>query len=96
MNCSIVKYTNHAIEYMGKRTITDNEIIEVINHGEIIEHYESDKPFPSKLIFATVLDRPLHIVVAYDKKTGTCFVVTAYEPNFHKFNIDFKTRRKEI
>jgi len=70
-------------------------VVDVITNGEVIEVYDNDKPFPSKLIFAMVNNRPLHIVLAFDDNNGTCFIVTAYEPNLFKFDIDFKTRRKK-
>ena len=96
MNCSVIKYTNHAIEFIGKRAISESDVVGVISLGEVIEWYDNDKPFPSRLIFAMLNERPLHIVLAYYEVTGTCFVVTAYEPNLFKFDIDFKTRRKKI
>lgn len=95
VNCTNLKYTNHAIEFIGKRAITESEVVKVIEEGEVIESYETDKPFPSKLIFAMINERPIHIVLAYDDESQTCFIVTAYEPNLFKFDIDFKTRRKK-
>jgi hypothetical protein len=85
VNCSTIKYTNHAIEYIGKRAISESEVVGVIKSGEVIEWYD-DKPFPSKLIFAMINERPLHIVVGYDSETAICFVITAYEPNLLKFD----------
>jgi hypothetical protein len=70
--------------------------VRIIADGEVIEQYDNDKPFPSKLIFAMVNERPLHLVLGYDNDSGTCFMITAYEPNLFKFEIDFKTRKKKI
>jgi hypothetical protein len=95
VKCDIVKYTNHAIEFIGRRAISESEVIKVITEGEVIERYDTDKPFPSMLLFAMINGRPIHIVVGYDSETMTCFVITAYEPNLLKFDIDFKTRRKK-
>ena len=95
MNCTTIKYTNHAIEFIGKRAIAESEVAKVINDGEVIETYHTDKPFPSKLIFAMINERPIHIVLGYEAVSETCIVITAYEPNLLKFENDFKTRRKK-
>jgi len=95
VKCINLKYTNHAIEFIGRRAIEESKVVKVIEEGEVIESNETDKPFPSMLIFAMIDERPIHIVLAFDKETQTCFIVTAYEPNLFKFDIDFKTRRKK-
>lgn len=63
MECEAIKYTNHAIEFMAKRGITENEAERVILNGEIIEDYPNDKPLPSRLIFLLSDNRPVHLVV---------------------------------
>ncbi len=88
MKCSIIKYSNHAIEFMGSRGIKEQEVEQVIKNGDTITEYPDDKPFPSKLIFAMVKDRPVHIVLAYNSATSTCIIVTAYEPDLSKFESD--------
>ncbi|MBM4121748.1 MAG: DUF4258 domain-containing protein [Nitrospira sp.] len=41
------------------------EVLQVLNVGEIIETYPEDSPYPSCLILGrTVTERPLHIVCA--------------------------------
>lgn len=37
--------------------------------------------------------RPLHAVVGVDRATGTCYVITVYEPESALWEADFKTRR---
>lgn len=95
MKCTTIKYTNHAIEYMAKRGIVEEEAEKVLHEGMVIEEYVNDKPFPSRLILSFIDERPIHLVLAYDEETATCFVITAYEPNLEKFEIDFKTRKKK-
>lgn len=95
-SCEIIKYTNHAIEFMAKRGIMEEEIETCIHKGETIERYPNDKSFPSELILAYVNSRPIHIVMARDKKLKICFVVISYEPTLDKFETDYKTRKKKL
>jgi hypothetical protein len=67
----------------------------VASEGETVADYAADAPYPSCLMLGLVNGRPLHVVVALDRGTGTCIVVTAYEPDAHQWNADFKTRRLE-
>jgi hypothetical protein len=66
MKCTVIKYTNHAIEYMAKRGIVEEEAEQVIKDGEVIEEYADDKPFPSKLIISFIRKRPIHLVLSYN------------------------------
>ncbi|OFY71398.1 MAG: hypothetical protein A3G23_04390 [Bacteroidetes bacterium RIFCSPLOWO2_12_FULL_37_12] len=95
-SCLSIKYTNHAIEFMAKRGITEEEVEFSILKGETIESYPEDKPFPSKLILTFVNGRPIHIVLARDEKSKKCFVVTAYEPTLDKFELNYKTRKRRL
>ena len=84
-------------EYVGKRLIKRNispdEVIQVLLHGQIIEHYEDDYPFPSCLIFSMVGLRPLHVVCSVGN--GQLFIITAYEPDLAQWEVTFTERRKE-
>ena len=51
-------------------------------------------PFPSKLIFKLVNNRPLHAVIAMDTENKVLIIVTVYEPDSQKFESDFITRKK--
>ncbi len=95
MKCSIIKYSNHAIEFMAMRGIKEQEVNQVIRDGEVIEEYPDDQPLPSKLLFATIDKRPIHVVLGFEAVSGICIVVTTYEPDFDKFESDFKTRKKK-
>jgi hypothetical protein len=91
-----VLYSNHAkiemrIEEFGK--IKDIEVYESINSGEIIEEYDKDKPYPSYLIYGkTKLNRPLHIVCAYNSIDDLVIVITVYQPD-PKLWYDYKRRK---
>ncbi len=95
MLCNVLKYAGHAIEFMAKRAIKEQEIEHAIQNGETIETYPDDKPFPSRLIYALVNGRPIHLVLGFDESSKACYIITAYEPNIEKFELDFKTRKRK-
>jgi len=57
---------------MLERDISRSRVKEALKIGKVIETYDNDQPFPSKLIFAFVEAVPLHIVVAKDPITDEC------------------------
>ncbi|MBF8264526.1 MAG: hypothetical protein HW384_390 [Dehalococcoidia bacterium] len=80
-----VFYTSHAkhemlVEEYG--TITDSEVFEVIQEGEIIEGYPDDEPYPSILVLGkTIQGRNIHVVCAYSEVDQLAIVITVYEPD---------------
>ena len=71
MNCSTVKYSDHAVIQMFKRNIDTFDIEIVLKEGEIIKEYPDDKPFPSLLMLGCVKGRAIHLVVAVEKNNGS-------------------------
>lgn len=62
--------------------ITDQEVYEALQAGEVIEMYPDDTPYPSVSIFGTTgADRPLHAVCAYDAVEDRAVIVTVYQPD---------------
>lgn len=78
---------------MFARKISDKDVKKLVGKGEIIQSYVDDKPYPSYLIFCYLKKRPLHAVIAVNKKSKVCIVVTVYEPSSKIWKDDFKTRR---
>ena len=78
---------------MFERAIGQPEVIEVAKSGEVIAEYLDDEPFPSFLILGFVRSRPLHVVVGVEDETGSCYIITAYDPDPALWEEDFKTRR---
>ena len=95
MDCKTLKLTLHAYERILERAIKTEDIFNVVETGEIIEAYQSDKPYPSCLILGYCEGKPLHVVVAKDEGTGICFVITSYEPEPTLWRNDFRKRRSE-
>ncbi|WCL50640.1 DUF4258 domain-containing protein [Leptospira sp. GIMC2001] len=93
-----VLYSRHAkFEMMNEELgqITDSDIEETIEKGEIIEEYLTDKPYPSVLIYGlTNKNRPIHIVAAFDSDNDSTIIITVYEPESSLW-IDYKVRRKK-
>lgn len=94
MDCSSIKFSGHAISRMFQRALSKYAIRRIIREGEIIANYPDDCPCPSYLLLGYCEDEPIHIVVAQDKGSGQCFVVTAYKPDHDKWSEDFRSRRK--
>ena len=88
-----ILYKDHAILRMLERGISKNEVLEVIQKGEIIELYNDDYPYPSHLMFKMIGAKPLHVVVAYNKDEVQQIIVTVYIPDSTTFANDFKTRK---
>jgi hypothetical protein len=91
---STIVFKDHAILRMLERSITKNEVLETINHGEIIEEYKEDFPYPSCLMFKMINQKPLHIIVADNSNENQRIIVTVYIPDSTNFESDFKTRKK--
>lgn len=87
-----IEWRKHALERMLERDISRMEVKETLRHGEIIENYEIDAPFPSALFFY-INTKTIHVVASLDKETKTVFVITAYVPDTIHFHDDLKQRR---
>ena len=80
--------TQHVARRCQERAIAYTDLINAIRHGEIIEQYPNDYPYPSCLILG---DGPLHIVVGVGQ--DKLWVITAYRPSIEKWAADWKTRK---
>lgn len=93
MDCRHVDFSGHAVRRMFERAIAMDEVLAVIAAGEVIEDYPGDMPLPSVLLLAWIKERPLHAVVAQDRESGKCYVITVYPPDPDLWEPDFRTRR---
>ena len=79
----------HAIQRALKREIWKDDIEHTIIHGEIIEEYHDDNPYPSCLIYGKdTKGKILHVVCAF---SPIIRIVTLYYPDEEKW-IDYKRR----
>lgn len=86
------EYSRHAVEQSVHRHITDDEICEAIESGEVIEDYPDGKYGPSCLILGRTLSgRPIHIQCTYPERPRVK-IITVYEPKPDEW-IACRTRR---
>lgn len=87
-----IEMSSHANIQCIKRIIDSKDVLNVLQHGEIIEHYPKDYPFPSCLELGLSLSgKPLHVCCAIGN--GKLWVITAYYPTEDKWENDMKTRK---
>lgn len=87
-------YRTHAIERMYERYISKQDVRHVLEHGEVIEDYLEDIPYPSRLVLGWIEGRPLHVVAANNDDMGETIIITVYEPDSSLWESDFRRRRK--
>ena len=84
-------WRQHAIQRSIEQGITEEEAVDAILNGEIIEEYPQDKYGLSCLILGrTRTGRPLHVQCSLPP---TVWISTLYEPDPQEW-IDFQTRKR--
>lgn len=84
--------TQHSRKRFTERNIKLTDVIEGIKTGTIIEEYPDDFPFPSCLILEKTNGVPIHICASTNE--GLIYIITAYIPNYEKWEDDFRTRKE--
>lgn len=93
MHCQELVYSGHALRRMFERGIGAGDVRSVVESGEIIAEYPEETPYPASLILGFVGGTALHVVVAEDRSSSRCVVVTVYVPDPRVWDTDFKTRK---
>jgi len=89
-----VRITDHADEEAQADRLTFDEIYSSVLHGEIIEDYLTDKPYPSCLIYGqTFRGNPVHSVWAYNEQNRWTVLITVYRPDPNLW-VNWRERRK--
>ena len=89
-----VRITDHADEEAEADQLTFDEIYFSVLHGEIIEDYPTDKPYPSCLIYGqTFSGDPVHSVWAYNEQNQWSVLITVYRPDPNLW-INWRERRR--
>lgn len=87
-----IRWTTHVLERLQEREIQPRDVKSAVMSGEIIEQYPTDYPYPSCLVLgASVNGRFIHVVCGVGD--GKLFIITAYYPDFDKWESDYKTRK---
>lgn len=91
---SRIKWSKYALERMQERNISRDDVKNCIMHGEIIENYPDDFPYPSCLIYGYTINvrSVIHVVVSCNSEN--IGIITAYFPDFYEFENDLKTRKR--
>ena len=95
MNCGHIWFSGHAVKRMFDRGIQHNEVVEVARCGEVIADYPDDTPYPSRLMLEFVHGRPLHVVVAIEAGSESCYIITAYDPDPDLWEENFRVRKSK-
>ena len=89
---SQVRITDHADEEAADDELSFAEIYFSVMHGEVIEDYPSDKPFPSCLVMGkSFAGEPIHSVWAHNSDNQWAALITVYRPDPTRW-IDWKVR----
>jgi Domain of unknown function (DUF4258) len=91
-----VLITDHADEEAQADDLSFDEVYFSVVHGEIIEEYPEDRPYPSCLVYGdTFGGEPVHSVWAYNEESGFAAIITVYRPDPTRWKPDWKTRRRQ-
>ena len=89
-----VRITDHAYEEANTDMLKFDEIYFSALHGEVIEEYQDDSPYPSILVFGqTFGGDPIHSVWAYNEMKRWAVLITVYRPDTNLW-IGCKVRRR--
>lgn len=92
---SQVRITDHADEEAVEDKLTYEEIYYSVMHGEIIENYPDDRPYPSCLVMGKNFSGDaIHSVWAYNPENRWAVLITVYRPDPDRW-VDWKTRVKK-
>ncbi len=77
-----VQITAHADDEAFADHLSFDEIGSSVVHGEIIEDYPDDRPYPSCLIYGdTTYGDPVHSVWGYNREREAAILITTYRPD---------------
>ncbi len=92
-NNGSIRWTMHVMKRLILRNISQEEVVQAIKAGEIIEQYPDDYPYPSCLILGiTIAGKYLHVVCGHGD--NEIWMITAYYPDPAEWENDFKVRKK--
>lgn len=88
-----IRITDHADEEAETDGLIFDEIFYSVLHGDIIERYLGDKPYPSCLIYGQTFGGDhIHSVWAFNENNKWAVLITVYRPDPNRW-INFRERR---
>jgi hypothetical protein len=85
-----VEISGHARIRMFERNISTDELLEIVETGEVLEEYPGRLPCPAALILGFISKTAYHVVIAFCQ--DTLVIVTAYLPEQEDW-VDFRIRK---
>lgn len=92
-----IVYLPHALDAMNApvNIVSADEVRQVIFYGQVIEDYPEDVRGHSALMLGLGhRKRPIHVVCS--PKDEFLVIITVYLPDEHRWESDWKTRKKRI
>lgn len=83
----------HAVQRMFERRISEENVRQVLQTGEMIEDYSDEMPRPGGLMLGRRGNRPLHVVMTENTRDDELVVITVYEPKLSHWKPGFKARK---
>lgn len=90
-----ILFTIHALNQMNlpERMISKEEVKDVLEYGEIIEHYPDDPRGEGGLMYTIArTGRPVHVVCS--PKEDYLAIVSTYIPTLDIWKNDYRTRKR--
>lgn len=82
IRASRIRITDHADEEAENDSLQFDEIYFSVMHGDVIEDYSNDKPYPSCLVFGkNFKGESIHSVWAYNEENQWTVLITVYRPD---------------
>ncbi len=94
MSTPSILFRLHAVQRMFERRISEDQVRQVLQFGEMIEDYSDETPCPGGLMLGKRGKRPLHVVMAESLPGNEHIIITAYEPDRSQWKPDFRTRKR--
>ena len=84
--------SHHAIVRMGLRQVLEDEVVQTVLNGKVIERNPNSRPFPQCLFMYPVRPtEPLYVACGYGRGRAHIITVHWFDPD--KW-IDWRTRRR--
>jgi len=84
----------HAIERMLEHEITEIDVRDVLERGEVIEEVRDEHSQMKRLYLHHVDSRPIHVVAIDNDQMQCTVVITAYEPDLMRWEQGSRKRRR--
>lgn len=85
----------HAIERMLEQDISEVEVRDVLENGEVIEESMDKFGARKRLHLHVVAGRPLHVLTVDDDEAHRTAVITTYEPDVDRWQPGFRARKRQ-